>query len=143
MDLTRKKTSQALQALLLANRAELLHARIMGRTTFALLTYQGPQAPFYAKVASLLYRYRPIRRSGLVCHMCGEVGHRHNRPKYFDCGLKDTLQDHHSTSTCKLCFFLIPLQEMTGQKTCTNNSENPNSTTSRKRRPTVYKLHHS
>ncbi|XP_077544511.1 uncharacterized protein LOC144156621 [Haemaphysalis longicornis] len=56
-------TNEALGDLLQANRPQLIHARLMGRTTSALLTFQGPHVPFYVKVGSLLYRCRPFRRS--------------------------------------------------------------------------------
>lgn len=101
--------AETLQDMLQANKPLLLHARLMGRTTSALLTFQGPHVPFYVKVGSLLYRCRPFRRSVQVCRLCGELGHRQDVcpnpdvPKCIDCGLNNPPSDHQCAPTCKLC----------------------------------------
>lgn len=102
-------TSDTLLKLLQANKPQLLHARLMGRTTSALLTFQGPHVPFYVKVGSLLYRCRPFRRTVQVCRLCGDIGHRQDvcpnpdHPKCPDCGLSDPPKDHTCSPNCKLC----------------------------------------
>lgn len=102
-------TNETLQEMLQANKPLLLHARLMGRTTSALLTFDGPHVPFYVKVGSILYRCRPFRRSVQVCRLCGELGHRQDvcpnpdRPKCIDCGLNNPASDHQCAPKCKLC----------------------------------------
>lgn len=113
-------TNEALGDLLQANRPQLIHARLMGRTTSALLTFQGPHVPFYVKVGSLLYRCRPFRRTVQVCQLCGDIGHRQDVCPHPDsptcpaCGLSNPPADHPCNPQCKLC----NLPHATASKDC-------------------------
>lgn len=113
-------TTETLADLLEANKPQLIHARLMGRTTSALLTFHGPHVPFYVKVGSLLYRCRPFRRTVQVCQLCGDIGHRQDvcphpdRPTCLACGLSNPSADHPCNPQCKLCH----LPHATASKDC-------------------------
>lgn len=113
-------TPDTLANLLQANKPLLLHARLMGRTTSALLTFQGPHVPFYVKVGSILYRCRPFRRTVQVCQLCGDTGHRQDvcpnpdNPKCPSCGLSNPATGHPCSPMCKLC----SLPHTTASKDC-------------------------
>ncbi|KAM7312129.1 hypothetical protein ISCGN_009034 [Ixodes scapularis] len=98
-----------LGAYLQGNYPTLLHARIMGNTRSALLTFQGTRVPFYVKGGSMLLRCRPFRRSVQVCHVCGELGHRMDvcpnpdSPKCLHCGQPTPSADHVCIPKCRLC----------------------------------------
>lgn len=102
-------TEANLHDYLQANKPTLIHARIMGHTSSALLTFQGLHVPFYVKVGSVLLRCRPFRRSVQVCRLCGELGHRMDvcpqpdNPKCPDCGLSTPSADHECNPMCQLC----------------------------------------
>lgn len=102
-------TSSNLLEFLQANKPLLLHARMMGQTRSALLTFQGKHVPFYVKVGSMLYRCRPFRRTTQVCRLCGEVGHRMDvcpqpeNTRCPDCGQTDPNTEHKCNPTCQLC----------------------------------------
>lgn len=102
-------TSSNLLEFLQANKPALIHARMMGQTRSALLTFQGKQVPFYVKVGSMLYRCRPFRRTTQVCRLCGEVGHRMDvcpqpeNTRCPDCGQTDPNPGHECNPTCQLC----------------------------------------
>lgn len=91
------------------NRPYLIHARLMGRTRSALLTFNGTRVPYYVKVNCELIRCRPYRRTIQVCKRCGDVGHRQDvcphpeKAHCPDCGLSDPQEDHSCTPRCKLC----------------------------------------
>ncbi|KAH7971479.1 hypothetical protein HPB49_024502 [Dermacentor silvarum] len=69
-------TEKRLVELLAANNCGILHARMLGKSTSAVITFEGPHVPFYVKVASSYTRCRPYRRSIQYCKACGEIGHR-------------------------------------------------------------------
>lgn len=102
-------TASNLLEFLQANKPLLLHARMMGQTRSALLTFQGKHVPFYVKVGSMLYRCRPFRRTTQVCRLCGELGHRMDvcpqpeNTRCPDCGQTDPNTEHVCNPTCQLC----------------------------------------
>lgn len=113
-------TNENLPDLLIANEPRLLHSRMLGRTTSALLTFQGPHVPFYVNVGSLIYRCRPFRRTVQFCRLCGEVGHRQDVCPHPDqqvcpgCGAPNPTEDHRCSPVCKLC----DLPHITASKDC-------------------------
>lgn len=113
-------TNENLPDLLIANGPRLLHSRMLGRTTSALLTFQGPHVPFFVKVGSLIYRCRPFRRTVQFCRLCGEVGHRQDVCPHPDqqvcisCGTPNPTDDHRCSPNCKLC----DLPHITASKDC-------------------------
>lgn len=113
-------SNEDLNDLLAANGPSLLHARLLGRTSSALLTFQGPHVPFYVKVGCLLTRCRPYRRAVQFCRICGDVGHRQDicprpdEPKCIACGTPSPSSDHNCQPSCKLC----SLPHITASKDC-------------------------
>lgn len=101
--------NDALLELTAANKPYLIHARLLGRTSSALLTFNGTRVPFYVKVGCELIRCRPYRRVAQVCQQCGEVGHRRDvcpQPEStncFKCGAASPSPDHTCLPNCKLC----------------------------------------
>lgn len=90
------------------NRPYLIHARLMGRTKSALLTFNGTRVPYYVKVNCELIRCRPYRRTIQVSKQCGDVGHRPDVCPHPDrahcptCGQVDPPQDPSCSPQCKL-----------------------------------------
>lgn len=113
-------TSTNLMEYLQSNGPTLLHARFMGHTSSALLTFQTKYVPFYVKVGSVMHRCRPFRRTVPVCRACGDVGHRTDvcptpeHSKCVDCGLADPPTDHSCAPKCQLC----SLPHATASKDC-------------------------
>lgn len=105
-------TEDNLMEYLQGNAPTLLHARIMGKTRSALLTFRTKFVPYYVKVGSVLIRCRPFRRSVQVCRVCGELGHRSDvcptpdHPKCLNCGLPNPPTSHSCDPKCQLC--LLP-----------------------------------
>ncbi|KAG0419827.1 hypothetical protein HPB47_003856 [Ixodes persulcatus] len=82
---------------------------MLGKSISVLLTFQGPQVPFYLKVDSAYTRCRSHRRSVQYCKACGEVGHRQdvcplpNANHCPRCGEKVTPEGHEFHPRCKIC----------------------------------------
>ncbi|CAN7948421.1 unnamed protein product, partial [Ixodes pacificus] len=95
--------------LLSAKGHNIMHARMLGKSNSALLTFQGPHVPFYVKVGSAYTRCRPHRRSVQYCRACGEVGHRQDVCPHPDtnqcprCGEKVNPEGHECQPRCKIC----------------------------------------
>lgn len=91
------------------NRPYLIHARLMGRSKSALLTFNGTRVPYYVKFNCELIRCRPYRRVIQVCKQCGEMGHRLDvcphpqRQLCTNCDTSDPAADHTCQPQCKLC----------------------------------------
>ncbi|KAG0414894.1 hypothetical protein HPB47_007940 [Ixodes persulcatus] len=87
----------------------IMHARILGKSNSALLTFQRPHVPFYVKVGSAYTRCRPHRRSEQYCRACGEVGHRQDVFPHPDtnqcsrCGEKVITELHECKPRCNIC----------------------------------------
>ncbi|KAH7934364.1 hypothetical protein HPB49_025191 [Dermacentor silvarum] len=102
-------TEKRLAELLAANNCGILHARMLGKSTSAVITFEGPHVPFYVKVASSYTRCRPYRRSVQYCKACGEIGHRQDvcpnpdKPICNRCGVQNPQADHDCQLQCKLC----------------------------------------
>ncbi|KAH7958247.1 hypothetical protein HPB49_000277 [Dermacentor silvarum] len=74
--ITARTTGKRLAELLAANNCGILHAKMLGKSTSAVIPFEGPHVPFYVKVASSCRGCRPYRRSVQYCKARGEVGHR-------------------------------------------------------------------
>lgn len=102
-------TNEQLLELTATNRPYLVHARMMGNTRSALLTFNGPRVPYYIKFDCELVRCRPYRRAVQTCKCCGDVGHRHDvcpqpdQPRCPACGISNPPPDHPCVPRCKLC----------------------------------------
>ncbi|KAH9383141.1 hypothetical protein HPB48_023876 [Haemaphysalis longicornis] len=113
-------TEEELAALLITTGPQILQARMLGRSTTAVVTFEGPHVPFYVKVACTLTRCRPYKRTHQYCSLCGALGHRPDvcptpdRKICSSCGLDNPLPDHHCVPKCKLC----GLSHETASKDC-------------------------
>ncbi|KAH7948899.1 hypothetical protein HPB49_002935 [Dermacentor silvarum] len=102
-------TEKRLAEHLAASNCGILHAGMLGTSTSAVITFEGPHVPFYVKVASSYTRCRPYRRSVQYCKACGEIGHRQdvcpNSDKHIcnRCGVHNPQADHDYQLQCKLC----------------------------------------
>ncbi|KAH7943068.1 hypothetical protein HPB52_004885 [Rhipicephalus sanguineus] len=92
------------------NNCKILYARMLGRSTSAVITFEGPHVPFYVKVGCTLSRCRPYRKSVQYCRSCGEIGHRQDVcPNPNDdicdkCGEQNADPNNHKCELkCKLC----------------------------------------
>ncbi|KAH9367559.1 hypothetical protein HPB48_002851 [Haemaphysalis longicornis] len=102
-------TEEDLADLISTTGPRILHARMLGRSTSALITFDGPHVPFYVKFGSTYTRCRPYRRSVQFCSACGELGHRQdvcpNPEKNVCklCGDENPQPNHSCQPKCKLC----------------------------------------
>ncbi|KAH7981557.1 hypothetical protein HPB49_025361 [Dermacentor silvarum] len=82
---------------------------MLGQSTSAVITFEGPHVPFYVKVACSYTRFRPYRRSVQYCKACGVIGHRQDVCLNPDkricnrCGMQNPQADHDCQLQCKLC----------------------------------------
>ncbi|KAH7959761.1 hypothetical protein HPB49_013609 [Dermacentor silvarum] len=76
---------------------EILHARMLGQTSAAVITFTGKTVPFYVRYYSGEVRCKPYRPTTHVCRICYQVGHR------TDCGTQNPTQDHPCHPRCALC----------------------------------------
>lgn len=119
--LTPGTPSHRLMELLAANeQCEILHARMLGNSTSAVLTFQGPHVPFYVRLASAYTRCKPYRRTVQYCKTCGAFGHRKDicpNPENNSCprcGATNITEEHTCSIKCKLC----ELPHETASKDC-------------------------
>ncbi|KAH6927612.1 hypothetical protein HPB50_006163 [Hyalomma asiaticum] len=90
-------------------RYTVLHARMLGQSSTAVIFFQGPHVPYYVRFHSLDFRCRPYRKSVQYCKTCGNTGHRQDvcpRPLpgfCSKCGKTNQPPDHMCKPACKLC----------------------------------------
>lgn len=90
-------------------RYTVLHARMLGQSTAAVVFFEGPHVPYYIIFQSVDFRCRPYRKSVQYCRTCGTTGHRQDvcpRPVpdfCYKCGKTGQPQNHDCKPTCKLC----------------------------------------
>ncbi|KAH6929610.1 hypothetical protein HPB50_003122 [Hyalomma asiaticum] len=90
-------------------RYTVLHARMLGQSSTAVIFFQGPHVPYYVRFHSLDFRCRPYRKSVQYCKTCGSTGHRQDvcpRPLpgfCSKCGKTNQPPDHVCKPACKLC----------------------------------------
>ncbi|KAH6944446.1 hypothetical protein HPB50_003156 [Hyalomma asiaticum] len=58
-----------------------LGARMLGRSSTAVITFYGPQVPYYITYQSGDYRCKPYRKSVQYSRKCGAIGHRQDMPQ--------------------------------------------------------------
>ncbi|KAH7935480.1 hypothetical protein HPB52_008447 [Rhipicephalus sanguineus] len=116
-------TEERLLELLAANdNCTILHARMLGRSSSAVITFEGPHVPFYVKVASSFTRCRPYRKSVQFCKACGNIGHRQDVCPNPDtgvcnkCAKQHVDPNHQCEPTCQLC----GLPHETASRECRN-----------------------
>ncbi|KAH6930882.1 hypothetical protein HPB50_020632 [Hyalomma asiaticum] len=85
-----------------------LHERMLGQSSTAVIFFQGPHVPYYVRFHSLDFRCRPYRKSVQYCKTCGNTGHRQDvcpRPLpgfCSKCGKTNQPPDHMCKPACKL-----------------------------------------
>ncbi|KAH8025545.1 hypothetical protein HPB51_009485 [Rhipicephalus microplus] len=90
-------------------RYTVLHARMLGQSSAAVVFFEGPHVPFYKIFQSVDFRCRPYRKSVKYCRTCGTTRHRQNIcPKpipdfCYKCGNAGQMQGHECKPTCKIC----------------------------------------
>ncbi|KAH7947619.1 hypothetical protein HPB52_014610 [Rhipicephalus sanguineus] len=116
-------TEERLLEILAANdNCTILHARMLGRSSSAVITFEGPHVPFYVKVASSFTRCRPYRKSVQFCKACGNIGHRQDVCPNPDtgvcnkCAKQHVDPNHQCEPTCQLC----GLPHETASRECRN-----------------------
>ncbi|KAM7282021.1 hypothetical protein ISCGN_002179 [Ixodes scapularis] len=107
-------TTDLLPHILAYNSARILHARMLGNSTSAVVTFEGIHVPFYIKAYVLFARCRPYRQTVQCCSLCGELGHRQNvfpnpdTTMCAQCHTKNSTPDHDCTPKCQLCGLTHP-----------------------------------
>ncbi|KAG0411080.1 hypothetical protein HPB47_011823, partial [Ixodes persulcatus] len=99
---------------------EILSARMIGKTSTALITFTGKQLPkfvIFEHAALPCSWYLPTRHA---CYICHEIGHRADvcsnpdAVKCVMCGVSNPMKGHECTPRCALCTGAHP----TGSKEC-------------------------
>ncbi|KAH6930448.1 hypothetical protein HPB50_013840 [Hyalomma asiaticum] len=89
-----------LQGIRVSARYTVLAARMLGRSSTALIYFDGPHVPYNIIYECCDYRCKPYRKSVQYCRTCGELGHRQDIcPKplikfCYKCGKENQLEDH-------------------------------------------------
>lgn len=113
-------TTEELPQILATNGPRILHARMLGKSTSAVVTFEGIHVPFYIKAYGLFTRCRPYRQTVQCCSLCGELGHRQDVCPNPDttvcaqCHAKDPTPNHDCNPKCQLC----GLDHPTASKEC-------------------------
>ncbi|KAG0423515.1 hypothetical protein HPB47_000745 [Ixodes persulcatus] len=113
-------TTDQLPHILAYNGARILHARMLGNSTSAVVTFEGIHVPFYIKAYGHFTRCRPYRQTVQCCCLCGELGRRQDVCANPDttmcaqCHTRDPTPDHDCTPKCQLCGLAHP----TASKDC-------------------------
>ncbi|KAH6940462.1 hypothetical protein HPB50_000069 [Hyalomma asiaticum] len=90
-------------------RYTVLHARMLGQSTAAVVFFEGPHVPYYVVFQSVDFRCKPYRKSVQYCRTCGNTGHhqdicpRHIPDFCYKCGNAGQTQDHECKPTCRIC----------------------------------------
>lgn len=88
---------------------KVLAARMLGRSSTAVVTFDGPRLPkqvIYYGGEMWCYAYRPTRQ---VCYACGQQGHRTDvcpspeSKTCRQCGSQNPVEGHECTPKCLLC----------------------------------------
>ncbi|KAH6926788.1 hypothetical protein HPB50_022173 [Hyalomma asiaticum] len=90
-------------------RYTVLGAHMLGRSSTAVITFDGPHVPYYITYQSGDYRCKPYRKSVQYCRKCGAIGHRQDicpRPREtfcYKCGQDVVSEAHDCLPKCKIC----------------------------------------
>lgn len=106
-----KTTSEELKAhiRLRTQGVRVITARMLGNSSTALITFDGPTLPKFVIYHSSEYRCHPYRPTRQVCYTCGQQGHRMdvcpnpNAKVCRQCGLQNPTTDHQCTPKCLVC----------------------------------------
>lgn len=113
-------TPDQLREAIITTGPTILDARMLGASTTAVITFEGPHVPFYVRAYGILTRCKPYRRTYQCCSLCGALGHRQDvcpNPQIEICGqchAKNPAPQHNCKPTCQLC----GLEHLTASKDC-------------------------
>ncbi|KAH9379534.1 hypothetical protein HPB48_022536 [Haemaphysalis longicornis] len=113
-------TTEQLPNIIASPGPKILQARMLGKSTSAVVTFEGPHVPFYIHAHGLYTRCRPYRQSIQCCSICGDIGHRRDicpNPEVtvcVQCHERNPAPEHTCTPKCKLC----GLAHITASKEC-------------------------
>ncbi|KAG0423223.1 hypothetical protein HPB47_000991 [Ixodes persulcatus] len=85
-------TTEQLPNIIASPGPKIQQARMLGKSTSAVVTFEGPHVPFYIHAHGLYTRCRPYRHSIQCCSLCGDIGHRRDicpNPEVIVCERKD------------------------------------------------------
>ncbi|KAM7307546.1 hypothetical protein ISCGN_011182 [Ixodes scapularis] len=113
-------TTEQLPNIIASPGPKIQQARMLGKSTSAVVTFEGPHIPFYIHAHGLYTRCRPYRHSIQCCSLCGDIGHRRDicpNPEVTVCERcheRNPAPEHTCTPKCKLC----GLDHLTASKDC-------------------------
>ncbi|KAH7968027.1 hypothetical protein HPB52_005443 [Rhipicephalus sanguineus] len=87
----------------------LFPARMLGRSSTAVITFDGPHVPYYITYQSGDYRCKPYRTSVQYCRKCGAIGHRQDicpRPREdfcYKCRQGAVTEARDCLPKCRIC----------------------------------------
>ncbi|KAH9376386.1 hypothetical protein HPB48_014675 [Haemaphysalis longicornis] len=102
-------TGELMDGLRVPERYTVVAARMLGKSSAAVIYFNGPHVPFIVTYQSGDYRCRPYRKTVQYCRSCGELGHRqdicpHPAQNFcHKCGQTNQLPDHECRPYCKIC----------------------------------------
>ncbi|KAH6939831.1 hypothetical protein HPB50_021876 [Hyalomma asiaticum] len=82
---------------------------MLGRSSTAVITFDGPHVPYYITYQSGDYCCKPYHKSVQYCRKCGAIGHRQDicpRPREtfcYTCGQDVVSEAHDCLPKCKIC----------------------------------------
>ncbi|KAH6936145.1 hypothetical protein HPB50_014040 [Hyalomma asiaticum] len=98
-----------LQGIRVSARYTVLAARMLGRSSTALIYFDGPHVPYNIIYQCCDCRCKPYRKSVQYCRTSGELGHRQDicpKPLIKFCytyGKENQLEDHDCRPACNIC----------------------------------------
>ncbi|XP_049528169.1 uncharacterized protein LOC125947456 [Dermacentor silvarum] len=102
-------TTTTLLENLRCSEAPVLHARMMGPTNTALITFSGTHVPHYVRMYGAELRCHIYRPRQQVCSVCLSMGHRADvcpmpdKPRCAACGISNPPKEHECTPKCIHC----------------------------------------
>ncbi|KAH9384806.1 hypothetical protein HPB48_026823 [Haemaphysalis longicornis] len=101
---------ELMDGLRVPERYTVVAARMLGKSSAAVIYFNGPHVPFNVTYQSGDYRCRPYRKTVQHCRSCGELGHRQDICPHpgqnfcHKCGQTNQLpHDHECRPYCKIC----------------------------------------
>ncbi|KAH9373055.1 hypothetical protein HPB48_019561 [Haemaphysalis longicornis] len=119
-------TEEELRDQIRADGYNVIQARMLGRSTSAVITFEGKTLPHHFYYWGAYVRCYPYRRSTLVCHVCRKMGHRadvcpnSSEGACGDCGEKHNPQQL-CTPKCAIC----QEEHSTGSNACNQRYRPP------------------
>ncbi|KAH9384820.1 hypothetical protein HPB48_026838 [Haemaphysalis longicornis] len=118
-------TTEQLPYIIALTGPRIVQARMLGKSTSAVVTFEGSQVPFDIPAHRMHTRCHPYRRSIQCCTLCGDIGPRRDVCTTPDvttcahCHKRDPSQDRVCNRKCKLCGLAHPtVSKERRQKLC-------------------------